>query len=54
MAETNGFPFPAAKTVGLTTEVKFLIDDDDIEGHRRCNGGEHGFEEIVFGDGRAK
>ena len=27
-------------------EVKLFIDDNDIEGRRRCDGGEYDFEEI--------
>jgi len=30
-------------------KVKFLIDDDDVEGRRRCDGGKDGFEEIKCG-----
>jgi len=30
-------------------KAKFVIDDNDIEGRRRCDGGEYGFEEIECG-----
>lgn len=44
--ETNGIRF-AAPTAQDTAKVKFPIDDNDIEGHRRCDGGEYSSEEPV-------
>ena len=43
--EANGVPIVPHIT-SPTAELKVLIDDNDIEGRGRRNGGEHGFEEV--------
>jgi len=46
VAKTN---LRTTETKCVTAEVKVPVDDNDVEGHRKCGRGEHGFEEIRCG-----
>jgi len=48
VAEANEFQI-TPRTMWRVAEVDIPIDDNDIEGCRRCDGGEYNFEEIRCG-----
>ena len=50
MAVTHGIRFASKPArASATTKVEFPIDDNEIEGCRRCDGGNHSSEEIRSG-----
>jgi len=46
VAETNGIWFAAPTMTWDTAKINVPIDDNDVEGRGRCDGGEYSSEEV--------